>query len=60
METNVYPDMDVYFERMQRDNKELYEEVTSNTDIAQGRMKRYYDRGAKESDRFRGLGISQG
>ena len=49
-ETNVYPDIDVYFEMTQRDNEELYEKVTSNTDIAQGRMKKYYDKGAKESE----------
>ena len=50
METKVYPDMDTYLDTMQRDNEELYERVASNTGITQDRMKRNYDKGAKESD----------
>ena len=42
--------MDVYYERIQQDNEELYEKVTSNTGVSQDRMKRYYDRGAKASE----------
>ena len=30
--------------------EELYEKVATNTDIAQDRMKKYYDKGTKESE----------
>ena len=42
--------MDVSFESTHRDNEELCEKVAFKTDIAQGRIKKYYDKGAKASE----------
>ena len=49
IETGGYTDMDTYHEKAARDNANLYQKVTANTEDAQRRMKRYYDQGTSVS-----------
>ena len=45
-----YFEMETYCERAARDNSNIYERVSANTEDAQRRMKRYYDRGSSVSE----------
>ena len=45
-----YFEMDTYYEREARDNSNVYERVSVDTEDAQRRMKRYYDRGSRVSE----------
>ena len=45
-----YFEMDTYYERATRDNSNIYERVSANTEDAQRRMKRYHDRDSKVSE----------
>ena len=38
-------EMDTFYEKEARDNSNIYERASANTEDAQRRMKRYYDRG---------------